>query len=138
MAETHSGQQKAETEMTVYVDSAFHPYGRMIMCHMFADSREELLAMAEQIGVASKWIQKRGTVYEHFDISKGRREKALARGAVAITRKEVGLLLRARRETPSAILREHGPRSGSFRILQADGQNENPFLPIVGLHGDTR
>ena len=100
------------------------------MCHMFADSRDELIGMAVSIGVNPKWIQKRGTAYEHFDISKGKRQLALEQGAV-------GLLLRARRETPSAVLREHGPRSGSFRILQADGQNENPFLPIVGLHGGT-
>jgi len=105
---------------------------------MFADSREELITMAEAIGVNTKWIQKRGTVYEHFDISKGKRQLALEQGAASITRKEVGLLLRARRETPSEVLQEHGPRSGSFRVLQADGQNENPFLPIVGLHGDTR
>jgi hypothetical protein len=28
--------------MTVYVDQAVHPYRRMIMCHMVADTREEM------------------------------------------------------------------------------------------------
>lgn len=108
------------------------------MCHMFADSRQELLAMAVSIGVNTKWIQKRGTVYEHFDISKGKRQLALEQGAASITRKEVGLLLRARRETPSEVLREHGPRSGSFRVLQNEGNEVSSFLPGLGLHGDTR
>lgn len=107
------------------------------MCHMFADTREELIAMAEAIEVNPKWIQKRGTVYEHFDISKGKRQLALEQGAASITRKEVGLLLRARRETPGAVLREHGPRSGSFRVLQNEGHEVPSFLPRLGLHGDT-
>jgi len=64
----------------VYVDESKHPYGRMMMCHMMADTTEELLAMADRIGVARRWLQKAGTPYEHFDISKGKRAEASANG----------------------------------------------------------
>jgi hypothetical protein len=50
--------------MTVYVDDMraefFPPHApgrRFIMCHMIADTEEELHAMAARIGVACKWHQ---------------------------------------------------------------------------------
>lgn len=52
----------------VYVDNMNAPFGDMIMCHMIADSSEELLAMADKIGVKRKWLQYPGTKHEHFDI----------------------------------------------------------------------
>ena len=41
----------------VYVDDYNAPYGRMTMCHMMADTLEELHAMADKIGIARKWFQ---------------------------------------------------------------------------------
>lgn len=84
--------------MTVYVDEARHPFGRMLMCHMMADTTEELLAMADKIGVARKWLQRPGSVYEHFDISKGKRAEAIAAGAIEVTSRDLGLMIRKRRE----------------------------------------
>jgi Protein of unknown function (DUF4031) len=85
--------------MSVYVDDMRAPFGRMVMCHMVADTTEELLAMADRIGVARKWIQKAGTTHEHFDISLGRRALAVRAGAVEITSSDLGRILRARRES---------------------------------------
>lgn len=71
--------------MTVFVDDMEAPFGRMKMCHMIADSREELLGMVDRIGVARRWIQDEGTAKEHFDISKGKRAEAVRCGAVEIS-----------------------------------------------------
>ena len=82
--------------MTVYVDDMEAPFGRMLMCHMIADTRSELLDMVDRIGVARKWIQQRGTHQEHFDISKGRRALAVKQGAVEIPMRELAEMCGAR------------------------------------------
>lgn len=71
--------------MTVYVDDMAARFGRMVMCHMIADSDEELLAMADRIGVSRRWHQKPGTARSHFDIARSKRAAAIAAGAVEIT-----------------------------------------------------
>jgi hypothetical protein len=73
-------------------------FGRMVMCHMAADTREELLVMATRIGVAHKWIQHPGTWKEHFDICRSKRAKAVALGAVEVSQRELGLLLNRRKK----------------------------------------
>lgn len=62
--------------MTVYVDDMRAPFGRMLMCHMIADTEDELLAMADTIGVARKWYQG-----DHFDIALSKRALAIEAGA---------------------------------------------------------
>ena len=83
--------------MSVYVDSMAADFGRMKMCHMLADSTEELLAMADRIGVARKWLQDGGTHREHFDICQSKRRLAVTAGAKEIHMREVAVLLRNRR-----------------------------------------
>lgn len=95
--------------MAVYVDDMYlYPLGEykapfsgrtMKMSHMVADTREELLAMAKAIGVAKKFIQKRGTAREHFDICKSYRDKAVAAGAVEITMRQCAAMCVRRDET---------------------------------------
>ncbi|MBK4217023.1 DUF4031 domain-containing protein [Paracoccus caeni] len=69
------------------------------MCHMIADSSDELLQMADRIGVQRKWLQHAGTHHEHFDIAMSKRRLAVAAGAVEVTRLELGRILRKRRGT---------------------------------------
>lgn len=83
--------------MAVYVDDMEASLGRMVMCHMLADTTEELLAMADKIGVQRKWIQKAGTHQEHFDIAKSKRALAVQLGAVEIDRAGLVEILRKRR-----------------------------------------
>lgn len=68
----------------VYVDAAIWSYGRMKMCHMLADSVEDLHLMADKIGVARKWFQ--NDRYPHYDICKSKRELAISLGAIEIDR----------------------------------------------------
>lgn len=82
----------------VYVDAAIWKYGRMIMCHMKADTKEELLEMADKIGVARKWIQDEDTYLEHFDICKSKRNLAIKLGAKEISRHELGEILERKKK----------------------------------------
>ena len=77
--------------MTVYVDDVQHKFGSMLMCHMWADTLEELLAMADRIGVNRKWIQGHKELstgkgkhasWLHFDIAQSKKLLAIERGAV--------------------------------------------------------
>lgn len=69
--------------MAVYVDTARHPYRGMIMCHLWADSREELLAFVDQIGIARRWVQEPPRAsWLHFDINLTHKQRALAAGAI--------------------------------------------------------
>lgn len=73
----------------VYVDDMTARYRGMIMCHMIADSRAELLSMAGKLGLKPKWLQRAGTGYEHFDVCKNKRAKAVTLGAKEVTSREL-------------------------------------------------
>ncbi|NEV79292.1 DUF4031 domain-containing protein [Rhodopseudomonas sp. BR0C11] len=73
--------------MTVYVDNVRHRYGRMVMCHMWADSIDELMAMVDRIGVQRKWLQVPPQAsWMHFDISLAKKAEAIKAGAVLTDR----------------------------------------------------
>ena len=79
--------------MTVYVDKAIHKYRRMIMCHMMADTIEELHDMADKIGVNKKWFQSKASS-PHYDICKSKRALAVFHGVKEVSRRELVEVIR--------------------------------------------
>ncbi len=80
--------------MTVYVDDMRAQFGRMVMCHMIADTDAELRSMARAIGVAERWHQG-----NHFDICLSKRALAVAAGAYEVTMRQAAAMIRRQRET---------------------------------------
>lgn len=78
----------------VYVDDMKMEYRGMIMCHMVADSLDELHAMADKIGIHRKWFQNKNPARPHYDISLGKRSLAVKLGAKEITQKQTIEILR--------------------------------------------
>jgi hypothetical protein len=86
--------------MTCYVDDMCAAYGRMKMCHLLADSDDELHAMAQKIGVARRWWQSpERTSGSHYDIALSKKALAIAAGAVEITMRQAGAMNTRRRVT---------------------------------------
>lgn len=94
--------------MAVYVDTPFAATvvngGRRLKsrwCHMMADSEAELIEFAERIGLRRSWIQYPGTPRVHFDLTAGRRAAAVRNGAIEVTWREMGMMVKKRREAAS-------------------------------------
>ncbi len=98
--------------MSVYVDKPIHHYGRMLMCHMLADTPEELHEMAKRIGVAHRWYQLNAST-PHYDIAKSKRALALAYGAIEADR---DLLVSIIRKIRNEIL-AHTERGLAWRAV---------------------
>ena len=67
--------------------------------HLVADSDEELHEFAERLGMERRWFQiKAGRPHHgHYDLPERARADAVALGAVEITWRQMGQMLRARR-----------------------------------------
>ena len=85
--------------MAVYVDGAENPLGRMKMCHMVADTIEELHAMADRIGLKREWFQLLSS--PHYDLSKTKRAEAVRAGAIEVDR--YGIVAVIKRQRPAWI-----------------------------------
>lgn len=77
-------------------------------CHMYADTTEELHATAKVIGLKRAWFQDKPSLC-HYDLTVGKRAKALKAGAVSVGFRHVADTINARRNATSA---KHGSPSG--------------------------
>ena len=80
--------------MTVYVDDAATLWRGERWAHLMADTLDELHAFAQRLGIPRRAFQDK-TSGAHYDITGALRERAIALGAVAISRHRDRDLLRA-------------------------------------------
>lgn len=69
--------------MSVYIDNYRARYGRLIMCHMIADTEKELYDMVDKIGVNRKWKHN-----DHYDICLSKKKLAIKNGAIELNMKD--------------------------------------------------
>ena len=68
-------------------------------CHMISDgTTEALIAFALQLGLKREWLQDQGTYREHFDLTAGKREEAVRKGAHELSVKDFVGMLQKKRE----------------------------------------
>lgn len=79
--------------MTCYVDDCyFYIFSRNKMCHMMADTEDELDSMADRIGIGRIWKQNAGTRMVHYNICWSKRQKAIKAGAIEVTAKQLAII----------------------------------------------
>ena len=89
--------------MTVYLDDWRQPAQLGPVndrwSHMVADTDEELHAFARRLGMKRRWFQhKVGRPHQaHYDVPERVRQDALDLGAVPVTWRQVGRMMRERR-----------------------------------------
>ncbi|MCD9006822.1 DUF4031 domain-containing protein [Luteimonas sp. XNQY3] len=80
--------------MTVYVDDAVHLWRGERWAHLLADTLDELHAFAALLGMPRRAFQDR-TSGAHYDVTAAMRERAIALGAMPISRHHDRALVRA-------------------------------------------
>lgn len=119
---TGGGQKRGQT-VPVYVDKQRNAFRGMVLCHMLADSEDELHNMARQVRMKREWFQ--NSRVPHYDICMERRAMALAKGAIEIDRGRTVQLMRKHGWGGSRCGRGHDNR----HVENAPG-NEN-----ADIHG---
>jgi hypothetical protein len=83
--------------MPVYIDKANLNYRNMKMCHMIADTEEELHIMAAKIGMKRAWFQANAS-FPHYDVCLMRKKKALEYGTIEVDRRTLVYKMREIRQ----------------------------------------
>lgn len=97
----------------VYVDNFYETgmkFRGMLMSHMIADTTEELLLMADKIGVQRKWIQYPNTGREHFDICLEKRKLAILNGAIEVEMRLLAKITVSRKHNEPIIIYPNTPQ----------------------------
>ena len=83
----------------LYVDNVRIPFGRMKMCHLTADTQDELRVVAIELGL-ERHLQYMGTYKFHLDVSLTKKQETLTKyndKIKQVTMVEMGRLLATRR-----------------------------------------
>lgn len=82
-------------ELMVYTNSSRAPrcFRGKESCHMYADTMEELHAMALKIGMKLEWFQADNRL-PHYDLVANRRARAVKSGAIEHTRNQMVAFMR--------------------------------------------
>jgi hypothetical protein len=67
----------------------------MIMCHLVADTLEELHAMADRIGLRRAWFQPNS--HPHYDVSRSKRALTIQAGVIEVDRNGLVAVMRRNR-----------------------------------------
>lgn len=78
------------------MDRAYLRFGRMRMCHMIADTLDQLHGMAWMLELKPEWFQGKAS-FPHYDVCKAKRDEAIKLGAIDCDRRTfVGHMRRIR------------------------------------------
>ena len=98
-------------EMNVCVKSKTWPYSQA--CHLVADSVEELHFFAGRMRLKPAWFQNRPYL-PHYDLTTGKRSKAVRLGAIELDRAQF-----------IEFMRNTRPRSTGLNYLNLTGTNKS-------------
>lgn len=103
--------------MAVYVDelqvwpNAWGPFLEGL-CHLAADTLDELHAFASRLGMKHEWFQPGRGRHPHYDLVKSRRDLAVKLGAQEVSGRD--LIGVRRRDAQSSQARSHGALCASL------------------------
>jgi len=100
------------------------PYRHKVWCHLVADSDDELLAAAAELGAEEHWMQGRRGWDTHFDVPAPWRDGAVALGAHEVDFRFMALRTRSRRAA-LALRATHAvgaPTGSSIEVPLPDGR----------------
>jgi hypothetical protein len=123
--------------MTVYVDDASiaataGPHTSR-WSHLFADTRSELHDFADALGLRREWFQDAPATW-HYDLSEGKRARAIQLGAEAVTWREGADIIRERRARLAAVKHQSLREQITARLEAAGIGPDDPGLRQWARH----